>query len=182
MNRAATLSGPRGPFKSPVYDPTIQNMATLGKMIGPMLASPGIGLAAPLGQAILDDDVYGAFGMPRGWSSYSPRDIDPMGRNPRGNIGAREGNLRNSRLTPAQRSAVVAEALRRQQPRPKKSAEPPLRRQHVASVTIGDQVAGLPIYGTTRPGYEIVIPGHGKAAGYGGVARPAPIAYPSSYF
>src|SRR5690349_11267064 len=74
MNRAAARSAPSGPFKSPIYDATLQNLAKLGVMVGPMIANPGIGLAAPLAKSILSGNPYGAFGMPRGWSSYSQRD------------------------------------------------------------------------------------------------------------
>ena len=182
MSRAATMAGPRGPFKSPVYDSLVQNATALGTMIGPMLANPGIGLAAPLAQSILSGDVYGAFGLPSGWSAHSPRDIDPMGRNPRGNISGRDDGFRDTGLTPNQRSALVAEGLRRQQLRPKAPPEPPMRWGSVAPATISDQLAGLPIYGVTRPGYKVAVPGQGKAAGYGGVARSAPIAHPESYF
>lgn len=176
INRAATLSGPRGPFKSAVYDPSIENMVTLGKMIGPMLANPGIGLAAPLAQSIFGGDVYGAFGLPGGWSRYSQRDIDPLGRNPRGNIGGRDQRLLDSGLESTQR---LAGALRRQQPSlPIAPAGPSMHRYFAAPVTMSDQIPGLPVYGTTRPGYGVAMPGRGKAAGYGGTARRVPALYP----
>ena len=182
INRAATLSGPRGPFKSPVYDPSWQNLTKLAKTIGPMIANPGIGLVAPLAQSILSGDVYGAFGLPSGWSSYSPRDIDPMGSNPRGNIGGRDRDIGRSRLTAAQRNAILSEALRRQQARrPQAPTEASIQRQYFGPITLGDHVPGLPVYGTTRPGYDAPMPGKGKAAGYGGTARLAPIAYPATY-
>ena len=127
----------------------------------------------PLADAILSGDVYGAFGRPTGWSSYSPRDIDPMGANPRGNIGGRDPMMAS-----AQRRALLAELLRRQQAaRPKAPAEAAIQPQYVPPAIISDHVPGLPTYSTGRPAYEIPLPGAGKAAGYGGTARQTPSPY-----
>jgi hypothetical protein len=148
-------------------------------MVAPMLANPGIGLAAPLGKAIFGGDVYGAFGRPTGWSSYSPRDIDPMGANPRGNIGGRD-----PRIAPAERKAFVAELLRRQRAaRPKSPAEAGTQPQpqFAPPATISDQVPGLAAYGTGRPAYQRPLPRAGKAAGYGGTARQALSPYPVTH-
>jgi hypothetical protein len=179
INKATTLSGPRGPFKSPVYDLTPRNALTLGRMVGPMLANPGIGLAASLGAAILSGDIYGAFGRPTGWSSYSPRDIDPMGANPRGSIGGRDPMMAS-----AERRALLAELLRRQKaarPKPPAEADIQPQPQYVSPATISDHVPGLAAYGTGRPAYQIPLPRTGKAAGYGGTARQAPSPYLVTY-
>ena len=151
INRAATLAGPRGPFKTPVYDPTMQNLATLGRIVGPMMMSPGIGLASPLAHSIYSGDVYGAFGLPSGWSSYTPRDFDPMGNNPRGNTGGRDIVSGMDDPVLAQRQAVLARLFGREQPSP--SSAP------TVAPTQRDRLMRR------------------KAAGYGGNARPAPIPY-----
>ncbi len=170
MARAAALSAPPGPFKSPVYDMSWENLAKLAQMVGPMIANPGIGLAAPVAQSILNGTAYGAFGIPKGWSTYSPRDIDPLGNNPRGNIGARDLIPGRGVWANAQRQLAQAEAIRRRSRRPQNSM-PPQPQSHVPPVFLSDAVAGLPAYGATMPGY-------GKASGYGGVSRAAPIAFP----
>ena len=182
MNRAAALSAPPGPFKSPMYDATLQNLTKLTKMVGPMMMNPGIGLAAPLAQSILSGDPYGAFGIPDGWSSYSQRDINPMGANPRGNIGTRDVAAAMGGLAQAQRNAMLAAALRREQAnRPKRGSTTPSQPERYSPAFIGDQVPGLPLYGMTRPGYPVpALPRHRKASGYGGTARPAPISGPTS--
>lgn len=180
MNRAAARSAPPGPFKSPTYDATLDNLVKLGKMVGPMLANPGIGLAAPLARSILSGDPYGAFGRPTGWSSYSPRDINPMGSNPRGNIGGRDTNVgiepRHTRPF-----AALEEMRHRQESRPKPSPHPaaPLN-QYMPPSFIFDQVPGLPFYGVSGPTYAGMPPRHRKASGYGGTARPSPIPFPES--
>lgn len=181
MNRAAARSAPAGPFKSPQYDATLENLTKLGKMVGPMIANPGIGIAAPLAKSILSGDPYGAFGRPNGWSSYSQRDINPMGSNPRGNIGGRDTNLGNT-LTQAHRNALLEEARRRQESRPKPSPHPaaPIN-QYVPPSMISDQVPGLPSYGVAGPSYSVPEQRRSKASGYGGVARPSPIPFPRSY-
>jgi hypothetical protein len=166
MAQAAAAGAPTGPFKSPVYEATPQNLARLAGMVGPMVASPGIGLAAPLAKAILSGDAYGALGMPRGWSSYSPRDIDPTGSNPRGNIGGRDSRPSRSGTAQAQRQAAILAALRaKQAAQPQRFAAPPIRTTSYEPGIIGDQVPGLPLYSTATQGY-------GKGGGYGGVPRP----------
>lgn len=178
INRAASMSAPSGPFKSPMYDASWQNLAKLGRMVGPMIANPGIGLAAPLAHSILSGDVYGAFGVPRGWSSYSPRDIDPLGSNPRGNTGGRDIGFGSRNL----RDAILAEALRRQQSGPPETADvAPAQPAHQAPAVIGEQVPGLPFHGVPGPRYGAGMPRHGKASGYGGAVRRAPISFPTSY-
>jgi hypothetical protein len=180
INRAAALSAPAGPFKSPTYDASPQTLTRLGRMIGPMIASPGIGLAAPLAKAILSDDPYGAFGVPSGWSRYSQRDIDPMGSNPRGNVGGRDAAFGDA-LAPSQRQALLMEALRH--PRAVGPGTPtlaPVAPRYSPPALIGDQVPGLPFYGVTGSRLEMAMPRHRKASGYGGVPRPTPIPYPNS--
>lgn len=163
--RTPMAKAPTGPFKSPVYDATPQNLARLAGMVGPMVASPGIGLAAPLAKAILSGDAYGAFGMPRGWSSYSPRDIDPTGTNPRGNIGGRDGRSARDRMAQAQRQAALLAALRAKQAmQPRRPVAPPMPTTAYVPRTIGDQAPGLPLYSTATQGY-------GKSGGYGGAPR-----------
>lgn len=181
MNRATARSAPEGPFKSPKYDATLENLTKLGKMVGPMIANPGIGIAAPLAQSILSGDPYGAFGRPSGWSSYSQRDINPVGSNPRGNIGGRDTNIGNA-LTQARSNALLEEARRRQTSRPKLSPHPtaPLDQYRPPSV-IFDQVPGLPFYGVAGPTHTPPMPRRSKASGYGGVSRPFPIPFPNSY-
>lgn len=164
MEYAAAQSAPSGPFKSPNYDATAANIA---KMIG--MAIPGPGLLKNLGGPIVNDDPYGAFGIPKDWSTYSQRDIDPLGGNPRGNIGGRDVGAGS--LSLAQRQALLLAALRRQQAR----SRPPVIEPGVPKAypipAIGDQVPGLPSYGTTP----------GKAGGYGGLGRPAPMPYPDLF-
>jgi len=182
INRAAALSAPTGPFKSPMYDASWQNLAKLAEMVGPMIASPGIGFAAPLAKSIISGDPYGAFGVPRGWSSYSQRDINPMGSNPRGNIGGRDVAFGMGSLTQAQRDAILSAALRRPHyERPKAPIMAPNPHPEYQPVAIGDQVSGLPYYGAAGPGYDMAAPRYRKASGYGGAARPAPIAFPPTH-
>lgn len=177
INRAAARAAPPGPFKSPVYDASLSNLAKLGRMVGPMIASPGIGLAAPLAHSIISGDPYGAFGLPSGWSRYSPRDIDPLGPNPRGNTGSRDAIA--DRLAQARRNALASEALRRRLAGSAgATVGAPARPQVPMPAMIGDQVPGLPFYGVAGPGYGSATRRPHKAAGYGGVARPAPIGYP----
>jgi hypothetical protein len=155
INRAATLAGPRGPFKTPVYDPTVRNLATLGRIVGPTIMNPGIGLASPLAQSIYSGDVYGAFGLPSGWSSYTPRDFDPLGSNPRGNTGGRDAAFGAGDPAIAQRRAILAQLFGRERP---------------------DQ-PNAPTGAPAQHGRG----GPRKAAGYGGNARPAPIPYPTHH-
>ena len=179
-NREISLSAPQGPFKSPQYEATLENLAKLGKMATSMIGSP-VGMMAPVGQAILSGDVYGAFGRPTGWSSYSQRDINPMGSNPRGNIGGRDAAI-GSALAQARQNALLEEARRRQASRPKTAPHPtvPLS-QYMPPSVIFDPIPGLPFYGVAGPTYTAPTPGRGKASGYGGVARPSPISLPNSY-
>jgi hypothetical protein len=179
-NREVSLAAPQGPFKSPQYEPTAENLAKAAKMALSALSGP-IGMMSPVGQAILSGDVYGAFGRPTGWSSYSQRDINPMGSNPRGNIGGRETDIGNA-LTQARRNALLEEARRRQADRPKSWPHPavPLD-QYMPPSAIFDHIPGLPSYGIAGPTYAAPMPGRSKAGGYGGVARPSPIPFPSSY-
>lgn len=165
MALAAAAGAPPGPFKSPVYDATLQNLSRLAQIVGPMIASPGIGLAAPLARSIISGDPYGAFGMPRGWSGYAPRDIDPTGRNPRGNIGGHEPVTPANGSTEARRRAALL-ALRQQTAASARPARAPakLPPAYVPGV-IGEQVPGLSPYSTATQGY-------GKAGGYGGIPRP----------
>jgi hypothetical protein len=175
INRAATLSGPTGPFKSPVYGPTWQNLPKFAKMVGPMIVNPGIGVLGPLAKSIITDDPYGALGIPSGWSGYSQRDIDPMGDNPRGNIGGHDTAFGTGGLAQAQRRAALAAAIRRHQTRPPSPANAtPVQSQPYVPVAIGEQVPGLPLYGTATQGY-------GKAGGYGGVPRAASIGFTRDY-
>lgn len=179
MNRAVTLSAPQGPFKSPNYPATLENLTKLGKMATSTLSGP-IGMLSPLGQAIVSGDVYGAFGRPTGWSSYSQRDINPMGSNPRGNIGGRDTDIGNA-LAQARHNALLEEARGREAYRPKLSPHPatPLD-QYMPPSAINDHVPGLPLYGVAGPTYTPPMPRRGKASGYGGITRPSPIPFPSS--
>jgi hypothetical protein len=179
-NREISLSAPQGPFKSANYPATLENLAKMTKMAISALGGP-IGMMTPVGQAVLSGDVYGAFGRPTGWSSYSQRDINPMGSNPRGNIGGRDTDIGNA-LTQARHNALLEEARRRQANRPKSWPHPtvPLD-QYMPPSLIFDHVPGLPSYGVAGPSYTAPMPGRGKASGYGGVARPSPIPYPNSY-
>lgn len=179
-NREVTLAAPRGPFKSPNYPATVENLTKLGKMAISMVGSP-IGMLSPVGQAILSGDVYGAFGRPTGWSSYSQRDINPMGSNPRGNIGGRDTDVGNA-PTQARRNAVLEQARSRQASRPKRWPHPsiPLD-QHTLPSVIFDQVPGLPFYGVAGQNSMARMPGRSKTSGYGGIARPSPIPFPNSY-
>jgi len=176
MGRRAGLDAPAGSFKSARYRASPQNLAKLAQMVGPMIAAPGIGLAAPLADAIINGNPYGAFGIPDGWSTYSPRDINPMGHNPRGNIGARDAAGNVAAMGQAQRLAAHLAALRQQQ---SVSRTPPIvtpgQPQPYAPVAISDQVPGLPLYGTATQGY-------GKAGGYGGVPRAAATGFADGYF
>lgn len=67
----------------------------------------------------------------------------------------------------------VRQALNTKRPTTPK-ADPALSRTYAPSVTLSDNVAGLPNYGVAMPGY-------GKPNGYGGTPRAAPIAFPSQY-
>jgi hypothetical protein len=181
MNRAAALSAPEGPFKSPKYDATRENLIKAGKMAVSMMANPPLGFLDPVAKAILSDDPYAAFGRPTGWSTYSQRDINPMGSNPRGNIGGRDTGI-GSALTQARRNALLEEARRRQANRPKLSPHPttPLD-QYMPPPVIFDHIPGLPTYGVAGQTYMPPMSKRGKASGYGGVARPSPIPFPNSY-
>lgn len=179
-NREVTLAAPQGPFKSANYPATLENVTKAAKMAISALGGP-VGMLSPVGQAIVSGDVYGAFGRPTGWSSYSQRDINPMGSNPRGNIGGREADIGNA-LTQARRSALLEEARRRQTDRPKSWPHPsiPLD-QYTPPSVIFDHIPGLPSYGVAGPTYTTRMPGRSKASGYGGVARQSPIPFPNSY-
>ena len=178
-NRGTARSAPQGPFKSPVYEATWQNLAQLGRMVGPMIAAPEIGLAAPVAQSMLSGNPYGAFGRPSGWSSYSQRDINPTGGNPRGNIGGRDNAIGNA-LIQARRNALLEEARRREATRPTISPHPIVPFQQYAPRAIFDHGAGLSTYGIAGSGSATPMPGR-KAGGYGGVARPSPIAFSDSH-
>ena len=179
-NREISLSAPQGPFKSPNYPATSENLTKMGKMAISMIGSP-IGMMSPVGQAIVSGDMYGAFGRPTGWSSYSQRDINPMGSNPRGNIGGRDADIGNA-LAQARRNALLEQARRRQENRPQSWPHPavPLD-QYMPPSVIFDHVPGLPSYGVAGPTYTAPMPGRSKASGYGGIARPSPIPFPNTY-
>jgi len=180
INRDISLAAPRGPFKSPNYPATWENLTKATKMAISALGGP-VGMMTPVGQAVLSGDVYGAFGRPTGWSSYSQRDINPMGSNPRGNIGGRDTDIGNA-LMQARRNSLLEEARRRQENRPKLSPHPtvPLN-QYMPPSAIFDHISGLPFYGVAGPTDTAAIPRRSKAGGYGGVARPSPISSPNSY-
>ena len=179
-NREITLAAPQGPFKSPNYPATLENLTKAAKMAISALGGP-VGMLSPVGQAIATGDVYGAFGRPTGWSSYSQRDINPMGSNPRGNIGGRDTDIGNA-LTQARRNALLEQARRQQANRPSSWPHPtdPLD-QYMPPAAIFDQVPGLPPYGVAGPPHTASMSGGSKAGGYGGAARPSPIPFPSSY-